>query len=533
MEIFISLFAGLGLFFIGIRQIGNHLKQLAGRRMRQLISKAVAGRGSVALLGLAAGAIMQSLNAVTYVLVAMVTAGTLDKRRALPVINWANIGIGLLVMLASINMHALAMLLVGLAGTAYYLNLDQSARYRHGIGALLGLGLLFLGIDFIKHASAILKGADWLKDSLSATSTYPLAGFVIGTLVALVAQSAMAVVVVAMAMASAGLFEFANGSMVVLGAGLGSAISAWSLAGKLRGSARQLVYYQVALRMLGVLVLLGLWLAETLAGSHGVQTVLLQAGLSPAAQLAAVFVMMQVASDLSMRLVQKQVIRLLERYSPPLAEEALERPVYLLDQALEEPQSALLLADLEQHRLLSSLPLYLTPMQIDPPVTAGPNIAARCTAEKGVLRECDSFLAALVDRHNSRPVLERSMVLRDRNELLGALQESLLDLSQLAANAGNEAESTQIRQLVGPQIESLHMMLSTLAELGRQPDAEDLDLLRQLTHDRSEMMDALRRRMQAHEHSALVQQAVFSASTLFERCVWLLRRYVLLLDSTA
>ena len=51
MDIFASIFAGLGLFFIGIRLIGTNLKQLAGRRMRLLITKAVSGRGSVAVFG--------------------------------------------------------------------------------------------------------------------------------------------------------------------------------------------------------------------------------------------------------------------------------------------------------------------------------------------------------------------------------------------------------------------------------------------------------------------------------------------------
>lgn len=528
MDIFANLFAGLGLFFIGIRLIGNNLKQLAGRRMRQLISKAVAGRGSVALFGLAAGAIMQSTNAVTYVLVAMVTAGAIDKRRALPVINWANIGISILVVLASINLHVLALLLAGLAGLSYYLNLDQSARYRHGVGALMGIGLLFLGIDFIKHASAILKAAPWLKDSLAATAAYPLVGFAIGAMAALVVQSSMTVAVVAMAMTSAGLLDFSSGSMVVLGAGLGSALSALSLAGKLKGSARQLVHYQVVLRLLGVSILLCLWLVDGLVGAHWVETALVRAGLAAPAQLAAVFVMMQVAANVGMRLLLPLVLAALERRSPPSAEETLERPVYLQDEALVEPESALLLVDLEQHRLLGSLPVYLAPMQAEHTApSSGPSVATRCSAEQSVVRQCDLFLAELLDRHNSRRVLERSMVLRDRNELLGSLQESLLELSRMAADA---TLADEIRALVSPQIESLHMMLATLAEAGRQPEADDLDLLRQLTHDRSEMMDALRRRMQGEAHAAPVQQAVFAATTLFERCVWLLRRYVLLLD---
>jgi phosphate:Na+ symporter len=77
------------------------------------------------------------------------------------------------------------------------------------------------------------------------------------------------------------------------------------------------------------------------------------------------------------------------------------------------------------------------------------------------------------------------------------------------------------------------MMLETLADVARTPDADDLEMLRTLTHDRSELMDAIRRRMQGGDAAVAVQQAVFAATAVFERCVWLLRRYVLLLDVQA
>ena len=38
MSIFVSLFAGLGLFFIGVRLISANLRQVIGRRLRQLIA---------------------------------------------------------------------------------------------------------------------------------------------------------------------------------------------------------------------------------------------------------------------------------------------------------------------------------------------------------------------------------------------------------------------------------------------------------------------------------------------------------------
>jgi phosphate:Na+ symporter len=123
--------------------------------------------------------------------------------------------------------------------------------------------------------------------------------------------------------------------------------------------------------------------------------------------------------------------------------------------------------------------------------------------------------------------LERTIVLRDRNALLASLQESLIELCQVS---NNDACAHEVRPLIHNLVESLHMMLETLADVARTPDADDLEMLRTLTHDRSELMDAIRRRMQGGDAALEVQQAVFGATAVFERCVWLLRRYVLLLD---
>ena len=43
VDILITIFAGLGLFFTGVRLIGQHLRQMTGRRLRAMVTKAVAG----------------------------------------------------------------------------------------------------------------------------------------------------------------------------------------------------------------------------------------------------------------------------------------------------------------------------------------------------------------------------------------------------------------------------------------------------------------------------------------------------------
>ena len=196
VEILITIFAGLGLFFTGIRLIGHNLKQMTGRRLRALVGKAVADNRSATLYGLAAGAVMQSVNAVIFLLSTLVSTGVITTRQALPLINWANLGTSMIVLVAAVNLHLAVLMMVGLTGVAYYLRLDQSARHRHLVGLLLGLGLLFLGIDFIKTGAAPLKYAGWMQDLLTPTAQSVSLGFLLGVAVTLVAQSSSTVSVV-------------------------------------------------------------------------------------------------------------------------------------------------------------------------------------------------------------------------------------------------------------------------------------------------------------------------------------------------
>ena len=119
------------------------------------------------------------------------------------------------------------------------------------------------------------------------------------------------------------------------------------------------------------------------------------------------------------------------------------------------------------------------------------------------------------------------MVLRERNELIESLQETVHDFHQTVAALSDPRPT--VRELLHGLTESLHMLLTLLADTQRQHEAEDLVLLRALTQDRSDMMDGVRRRILnlGDDLPAVQQQAVFASTTLFERAVWLLRRHVL------
>jgi len=73
--IFANLLAGLGLFFIGVKLIGSHLGQMAGRKFREWVAWVVRKPWHAGILGFLAGALTQSTIAVTFIVTSMNTAG--------------------------------------------------------------------------------------------------------------------------------------------------------------------------------------------------------------------------------------------------------------------------------------------------------------------------------------------------------------------------------------------------------------------------------------------------------------------------
>jgi phosphate:Na+ symporter len=110
-----------------------------------------------ALVGAAGGALTQSTNAVTFIVVSLVTAGLVDVRSDLPIVARANVGTSLLVLLATFDIHLVVLYLLGTVGLAYDFGVSEHDRFRHLVGALLGVGILFLGLWLINCGVTSLK----------------------------------------------------------------------------------------------------------------------------------------------------------------------------------------------------------------------------------------------------------------------------------------------------------------------------------------------------------------------------------------
>ena len=116
MDTIATLLGGLGLFFLGIRQLAQNMQSIAGPGARRVVAHLTRGRWAASLAGLGLGGLTQSSSAVTIITANMQASGMITVERALPVLAWANLGTTALVLLATLDMRLAAFLLLGISG---------------------------------------------------------------------------------------------------------------------------------------------------------------------------------------------------------------------------------------------------------------------------------------------------------------------------------------------------------------------------------------------------------------------------------
>ncbi len=523
MEHWASIVAGLGLFFIGVKQVGHHLKQMAGHRMRAVMARTTSSRLRTSVLGVLAGALTQSTNAATFLVVSMVTSGIVDVAGALPIAIWSNVGTSALVMMSTLDMRLLAFFMIGLVGLCYYGGLHEHEKWRHLIGASLAICLLFLGLSLIKSGTAPLRHQPWVVEFLRFASGSFVFALFAGAVMTLVAQSSATVSVVALTLLASDLLTMDQALMLVFGASLGSGANIYMLAMNLAGTGRVIALMQVWLKGAGVLLLLPVFLGEIYLGWHGIRAAAGWLGTTPQASVAWVYLFLQLIPALMMTLFAAPCLRLARRFCPPEPREELARPAYLYEQALDEPETALDLVEKEHIRLIGRLPRLLESLIADQRQEAPLAAGVLHASGMALMSDIGCFMDALMLRCQTHTALERLVAGRARQDILAQLYDHELALSNALSDAFPQADAQGLRVRL---VEGLHAVLCVFADSAAS-DPALIPTVQALTSDRSALMKQLRSGLvQTQGHlDADAQISLFTATSLFERVIWLVHRY--------
>jgi phosphate:Na+ symporter len=333
---------GLALFLFGMKIMSEGLRQAAGQGLRALLGSATRSRVRGVLFGTLLGFLAHSGPTVV-MLVGFVNAGLMTLVQSFPVVMGANLGTTLSMQAFAFRIGDYCYAAVAL-GFALRLVAGTSRAGRIG-DAVLGFGLLFLGMNLISAAVAPYKSelTPWLAHINGST----LAGLALGTAVALaltiLVQSSGAVIGVCFALIHSGVFtSLGQVYPIVLGAHLGTCSTAWLAAA---GSRSEAVRVAAGHQMFNVVnVLLGAaampWIVramEALTPDLLRQT----ANLHTALMLLAALVLLPVSPAFA---------RAAGRLVPARRDEG--EPSHLDPGLLPTPEDALRAATRELHRLL-------------------------------------------------------------------------------------------------------------------------------------------------------------------------------------
>jgi phosphate:Na+ symporter len=219
IAMFGQLAAGLALFLFGLQLLTDGLKAIAGARLPAVLTRMTSNRFKGVLAGAAITALLNSSTITTVLLVGFVSAGLMTLAQTVPMIMGANIGSTFTAQIIAFNVSALTpfMLALGFLGHAF----ARREILRELGGVVLGLGLLFLGIQFMGEATHPLRTYQPFIDAMQ-TMKNPLLGIVIGAVFTAVVQSSAATLGLIIALASEGLVPLEAAIPLILGANVGT-----------------------------------------------------------------------------------------------------------------------------------------------------------------------------------------------------------------------------------------------------------------------------------------------------------------------
>ena len=520
MNVLISLFAGIGLLFIGSQFLGVGIRQLVGMRVRAILAKVTEQKWRSILAGIGVGALLQNANTVTFLAASLVGAGSLTIESGNILVAWSYVGTAVRLFAAAIDLHAVTLIGVGLVGLGYYAGWDKDPVKRNWVSAVLGLALLMLGIEMMIDGTAPLRDAGWVRDLLLLADRFYPIGFVIGTVLSLATQG-MTLAMIVIGLARGGLLDMDQAALLVAGALLGSGILSWLQATNLRGAERQLSVQQLVLRIIGTVVLLPLLMIEHFFNLPTVVAATQAVSNEISIQLIFLWWVGGLVPAIMILPFDRAICRLLARVSPPTERDSLVRPIYIFPQAAAEPSGALDLARREQSRVFAVLPMMLEPVREGGRIDV--DLGEVKSGSQILLAQIDDFLAATMMTSPDQEVGKAIMSAQYINQLLREALETAGELVSLVMPIRAGAREIDI---FSDLIEPLHVMTSTSAERMVSGRPGDIEIIAQLGRPRDELLNHLRNRVLASgaEYSRPQQEAFYKATRLFERIIWLIRR---------
>jgi phosphate:Na+ symporter len=222
-EISMGLLGGLALFLYGMHRMADGLKAAAGEGMKRLLARLTSNRFTAAATGAIVTAVIQSSSVTTVLVVGFVSAGLMSLSQSVGVIMGANVGTTITAQIVAFKVTKYAWLMIALG---FAMNsIAKRSQYRHYGLMILGLGLLFVGMEQMSVATNPLRTYDPFIELMQKMGN-PLWGILLGAVFTAVVQSSSATTGIVIMLASQGFLSLEGGIALTIGANIGTCFTA-------------------------------------------------------------------------------------------------------------------------------------------------------------------------------------------------------------------------------------------------------------------------------------------------------------------
>ncbi len=255
LKLILEIVGGLGLFLLGMKNMSDGMQAVAGPSLRRMIGSVTNNRFMATTVGVIVTCVVQSSSVTTVMVIGFVNSGLMQLSQAIGVIMGANIGTTITgwILVLKIGKYGLPLL----GGSAFVYLFAKSDRWRFWAMALMGVGMVFFGLEIMKDACSIIKEtpvfSEWFRkfnaDTYTGVLQCALAGCILTTLV----QSSSATLGITISLASQGVISFETAAALVLGENIGTTITAFLASLGATTIARRAAYFHVIFNLVGVL----------------------------------------------------------------------------------------------------------------------------------------------------------------------------------------------------------------------------------------------------------------------------------------
>tara|TARA_R110002072_G_scaffold25443_4_gene85020 strand:+ start:31906 stop:33573 length:1668 start_codon:yes stop_codon:yes gene_type:complete len=253
-----TVLGGLGVFLFGLRVMSGGLQKLAGARLRSVLAGLTRNRFTGVFSGFLITCAVQSSSATTVLVVSFANAGLLTLTQTLGLVMGANIGTTVTAWIVSLlgfklKIAAFALPIIGLG---FPLSLLKAPRTKHVSEVMIGFGLLFLGLSFLKDAVPDFKSnpaAFEFAQSLTGFGFWSTLLFVLfGTVLTVAVQSSSASTAITLTMVAKGWIDLDLAAAMILGENIGTTITAQLASIGANRDARRVATFHTLFNVIGV-----------------------------------------------------------------------------------------------------------------------------------------------------------------------------------------------------------------------------------------------------------------------------------------